>query len=273
MHKKGDNFTRRLLFCFNWYNWYKNEKLTALHFWMKPFLVEFYPRYLQQQLELHILIRSKMIESFSAFRVKRREMDYLANVQKQYIFLMIPMEERRRFSIILTVFMIQIYSLLLEIWLCFIVCDRTRVLCCSDGSQMYQRARRNWSSKVFVWILYIATRTLCGQKSRESKNDITKALTDVYDRIFEFNLDANTVKCLLCEGKFIFKEPLRGLCLLQVEDALEKWLIVSASQWLSGTARHVRNVNLFLSDFVKNGNWRKTATNYTYMKPVCQWYH
>ena len=60
-------------------------------------------------------------------------------------------------------------------------------------------------------------------------------------RIFEFNLDANTVKCLHCEENSYLKR-FENIA-MQIEDALEKWLIVSV------TAEQQDTVRKFFSDF------------------------
>ena len=60
------------------------------------------------------------------------------------------------------------------------------------------------------------------RKATETKRYL-KALTDVYDKIFEFNLNANTVKCLHCEDHSSFKK-FEDIA-MQTDDALEKWII------------------------------------------------
>ena len=64
------------------------------------------------------------------------------------------------------------------------------------------------------------------RKSSESKRYL-KALSDVYDKIFEFNLDANTIKCLRCEETSYFKR-FENIA-MRIEDALTRWLINSVS--------------------------------------------
>ncbi len=50
----------------------------------------------------------------------------------------------------------------------------------------------------------------------------TKALADVYEKIFEFNLDMNTVKCIHCDDESYFKQ-FENLA-VQLDDAMGKWL-------------------------------------------------
>lgn len=64
------------------------------------------------------------------------------------------------------------------------------------------------------------------KKLSESKRYL-QALADVYTKIFEFNLDANTVKCLYCEEMSYFKR-FENIA-MQMEDALEKWVIASVA--------------------------------------------
>ncbi len=78
------------------------------------------------------------------------------------------------------------------------------------------------------------------RKTSESKRYL-QALTDVYDKIFEFNLDANTVKCLHCEDASYFKR-FENIA-MQIEDALEKWLIDSVN------AEQQDNIRRFFKDF------------------------
>ena len=62
------------------------------------------------------------------------------------------------------------------------------------------------------------------RKTSETQRYI-KALTDVYDKIFEFNIGANTVKCLYCNDSTTF----RGFenVAIQLDDAIEKYIIDS----------------------------------------------
>ena len=78
------------------------------------------------------------------------------------------------------------------------------------------------------------------RKTSESKRYL-QALSDVYDKIFEFNLDANTVKCLHCEEASYFKR-FENVA-MQIEDALETWLIDSVAAEQQDTIRR------FFEDF------------------------
>lgn len=50
-----------------------------------------------------------------------------------------------------------------------------------------------------------------------------RALADVYEKIFEFNLDTNTVKCIHCDDGSYFKQ-FENLA-VQLDDAIDKWLV------------------------------------------------
>ncbi len=159
-------------------------------------------------------INQKMIDLLRFPKVGDGELDYL-EMYKSNIFLMIPMEERRKFSKYLN----RVYSADAPI-----AGEMTLLRC--DGTRAY----------VFGWV----TKTINEQGVAEFQSvcmDITerhqtrkasearrylKGLSDVYDKIFEFNLDANTVKCLHCEEDSSFKR-FEDIA-MQIEDALEKWL-------------------------------------------------
>ena len=160
-------------------------------------------------------INKTMIDLLRFPEVQEGELDYL-EMYKDNIFLMIPMEERRRFSKYLN----RVYSAESPI-----AGEMTLLRC--DGTRAY----------VFGWV----TKSINDQGVEEFQSvcmDITerhrtrkatetmrylKALADVYDKIFEFNLDANTVKCLHCDDNSMFKR-FKDIA-MQIDDALEKWII------------------------------------------------
>ncbi len=162
-------------------------------------------------------INQKMIDILRFPKVSDGELDYL-EMYKSNIFLMIPMEERRKFSKYLN----RVYSSDAPI-----AGEMTLLRC--DGTRAY----------VFGWV----TKTVNEQGIEEFQSvcmDITErhqtrkaietqrylnGLSDVYDKIFEFNLDANTVKCLHCGDDSSFKK-FEDIA-MQLEDALEKWIIAS----------------------------------------------
>ena len=164
-------------------------------------------------------INQKMIELLRFPEVKDGEMDYL-EMYKSNIFLMIPMEERRRFSKYLN----RVYSADAPI-----AGDMTLLRC--DGTRVHifgwvTKCINEQGEAEFQSVCIDVTERYQARKTSESKRYL-KALTDVYDKIFEFNLDANTVKCLHCEEASYFKH-FENIA-MQIEDALEKWLIASVA--------------------------------------------
>ena len=174
-----------------------------------------------------------MIELLRFPEVKDGEMDYL-EMYKSNIFLMIPMEERRRFSKYLN----RVFSSDVPI-----AGDMTLLRC--DGTRAHifgwvTKCINEQGEAEFQSVCMDITERYQARKSSESKRYL-QALTDVYDKIFEFNLDANTVKCLHCEENSYFKR-FENIA-MQIEDALEKWLIASVATEQQDTIRR------FFKDF------------------------
>ena len=162
-------------------------------------------------------INPKMIEILRFPEVKDGEMNY-QEMYKSNIFLMIPMEERRRFSKYLN----RVFSAEAPI-----AGDMTLLRC--DGTRAHifgwvTKCVNEQGEAEFQSVCMDVTESYQARKTRESKRYL-QALTDVYDKIFEFNLDANTVKCLHCEDASYFKR-FENIA-MQIEDALEKWIIDS----------------------------------------------
>lgn len=178
-------------------------------------------------------INPKMIELLRFPEVKDGEMDYL-EMYKSNIFLMIPMEERRRFSKYLN----RVFSSDVPI-----AGDMTLLRC--DGTRAHifgwvTKCINEQGEAEFQSVCMDITERYQARKSSESKRYL-QALTDVYDKIFEFNLDANTVKCLHCEENSYFKR-FENIA-MQIEDALEKWLVASVATEQQDTIRR------FFKDF------------------------
>ena len=172
-------------------------------------------------------INPKMIELLRFPEVKDGEMDYL-EMYKSNIFLMIPMEERRRFSKYLN----RVFSSDVPI-----AGDMTLLRC--DGTRAHifgwvTKCINEQGEAEFQSVCMDITERYQARKSSESKRYL-QALTDVYDKIFEFNLDANTVKCLHCEDTSYFKR-FENIA-MQIEDALEKWLFASVNAEQQDTVR------------------------------------
>lgn len=162
-------------------------------------------------------IDPKMIELLRFPEVRDGEMDYL-EMYKSNIFLMIPMEERRRFSKYLD----RVYSAEAPI-----AGDMTLLRC--DGTRAHifgwvTKCVNEHGEAEFQSVCMDVTERYRARKTTESKRYL-QALADVYDKIFEFDSDANTVKCLHCEEASNFKR-IENIA-MQIEDALDKWLLAA----------------------------------------------
>lgn len=195
----------------------KNEN-NDLHFFSETVPFGFL-RYSCQTQPRITYINPKMIDLLRFPEVRDGEMDYL-ELYKSNIFLMIPMEERRRFSKYLNRVYTSDTPLAGEMTI--LRCDGTRAhvfgwvtKCINEkGEAEFQSACMD------------ITEGYKARKTNESRRYL-KALSDVYDKIFEFNLDTNTVKCLHCGEASQFKQ-FENLA-LQIDDALEKWLLATVA--------------------------------------------
>ena len=164
-------------------------------------------------------MNSKMIEMLRFPEVQEGEIDYL-EMYKSNIFLMVPMEERRRFSKYLD----RVYAADTPV-------AGEIVLQRCDGSRAHifgwvAKSINEQGEEEFQSVCMDVTERYQDRKRKESKQYM-KALSDVYDKIFEFNLDSNTVKCVHCDETSALKR-FENIA-MQIEDALEKWLIASVA--------------------------------------------
>ena len=160
-------------------------------------------------------INQKMIDILRCPPVREGELDYL-EMYKENIFMMVPMEERRRFSKYLN----RVYSADAPLAgeMALLRCDGTRAYVFGwviktvneEGVEEFQSACMDITARHQM------------RKDAETRRYM-KALTDVYDKIFEFNLDSNTVKCLHCEDSSSFKmfEDVP----MFMEEALDRWIL------------------------------------------------
>ncbi len=162
-------------------------------------------------------INQKMIELLRFPETRDGEIDYL-EMYKNNIFLLIPMEEHRRFSKYLN----RVYSADTPIAgdMTLLRCDGTR----ANIFGWVTKCINEQGEAEFQSVCMDITERYQARKTNETKRYL-KALADVYDKIFEFDLDANTVKCLYCDETSYFKR-FENIA-MQLEDALEKWLIAS----------------------------------------------
>ena len=172
-------------------------------------------------------INKKMIEILRFPEVKDGEMDYL-EMYKSNIFLMIPMEERRRFSKYLN----RVYSADAP------VAGEMTLLRC-DGTRAYIfgwviKSVNEQGVEEFQSVVMDITERHQARKSKETQHYLN-ALTDVYDKIFEFNIDANTVKCLHSDDSSRFKR-FENIA-MQMDDASERWITNSVIEEQKETVR------------------------------------
>lgn len=180
-------------------------------------------------------INRKMIEMLR-FPEADDEESYALEMYKSNIFLMIPMEERRRFSKYLN----RVYSAEAPIAgeLTLLRCDGTRatvfgwVTKCINKQGEYE----------FQSVCMDITERHMAKKTAETQRYL-KALTEVYDKIFEFNFDSNTVTCLHCEESSSFRKFLNIAA--QMDDALKKWIIDAVAEEEQGAVR------AFFEDFTR----------------------
>lgn len=180
-----------------------------------------------------IYINRKMIELLRFPEVKDGEIDYL-ELYKGDIFLMIPMEERRRFSKYLD----RVYSADAPVAgdMALLRCDGTR----AHVFGWVTKCINEHGEAEFQSVCMDVTERYQARKADEGKRYL-QALADVYDKIFEFNLAANTVKCLHCSETSYFKR-FENIA-MQIEDVLEQWLVSSVSPEQQDAVRR------FFSDF------------------------
>ena len=147
-------------------------------------------------------------------KCREGEIDYL-ELCRQNIFLMVPMEERRRLALYLN----RVYSAGTPM-----AGDITMLKC--DGT----RARIfGWVTKCvnddgldeFQSVCMDITERHMSKKVKETERYI-KALSDVYDKIFEYDLSSGTVKCLYSNNSPSFRW-LENIP-MQMESATEKWI-------------------------------------------------
>lgn len=164
-------------------------------------------------------INQKMLELLSIQKAKDGEIDYL-EMYKDNIFMMIPIEEHRRFSKYLN----QVYSADTPIAgdITVLRCDGTRAHVFGWVTKFINEQ----GEEEFQSICMDVTERYSAKRAREAEHYLM-ALADVYDEIFEFNFDTNTIKCLHCKENSHFKR-FENIA-MQFDDAIEKWLVSSAA--------------------------------------------
>lgn len=146
--------------------------------------------------------------------IQEGEVDYL-ELYRGNIFLLIPMEERRKFAMYLNRVYTADAPLAGEISL--LRCDGTRIIVFGWVAKCVNEQ----GEEEFQSVCMDVTQHRSSRKERELKRYL-KALGDVYDKIFEYDLACKTVKCLCGQNSPRFKW-IENIS-MQMEDATEKWI-------------------------------------------------
>lgn len=165
-------------------------------------------------------INQRMMDILRLPKALEGEINYL-ELYKENIFLAIPKEERRRFSLYLN----RVYSVDVP------VAGEMTVLRC-DGTRAYilgwvVKCVNEQGEEEFQSVCMDLTQRHQSRQIAES-NRYFKALTDVYDKIFEYDLGANIVKCLYSNDSPMFKW-LENVP-MPLEDATNKWITGTVAQ-------------------------------------------
>ena len=160
-------------------------------------------------------INDQMLKFLRIPQSRDAEFDCL-EMYKQNIYMMIPIEERRRFAVYLD--RVYKHSAPIAGEMTVLRCDGTRgylfgwvTKCVNEqGEEEFQSACMDITERHHI------------RKERETRRYL-KALTDVYDKIFEYDLSARTVKCLYGQNSPMFRwiENIP----MQMEDATDKWIL------------------------------------------------
>ena len=142
------------------------------------------------------------------------EIDYF-ELYKNNIYLMIPAEERHRFSRFLSRVYAQGTPLTGEITV--LRCDGTK-------ARLYGWVTKRMGDdgrEEFQSVCMDVTERYLAQKAAETERYLT-ALSEVYDKIFEFDFSKKTVKCLYGQNSDMFKWLVD--IPMQLEEATTKWI-------------------------------------------------
>lgn len=159
-------------------------------------------------------INKQMMDFLRLPQTRDGELDYL-DLYKENIYMMIPMEERGRFARYLE----RVYAAAAPI------AGELELLRC-DGTRAYMfgwvtKCSNEQGEEEFQCVCMDITERHHVKKADEEKRYL-KALTDIYDKIFAYDLGKNTVKCLYSNNSPMFKwlEDVP----MQMEDATERWI-------------------------------------------------
>lgn len=159
-------------------------------------------------------INKQMMELLRFPAVREGELDYL-ELYKSNIFLMIPMEERRRFALYLN----RVYTAGAPIAgeIALQRCDGTRAQIFGWVTKCVNAA----GEEEFQSVCIDVTERFRARRADETQRYL-RALTDVYDKIFEYDFSGKTVSCLYSNQPSMFKwiENIP----MQMEEATERWI-------------------------------------------------
>ncbi|HIZ19965.1 MAG TPA: PAS domain-containing protein [Firmicutes bacterium] len=159
-------------------------------------------------------INKRMRELLRIPEARDGEMDYM-EMYKDNLFLMIPMEERRRFASYLD----RVYTAGAPIAgdMSILRCDGTKAHIFGWGA----KCTNEQGAEEFQSVCIDVTERHQAKKADAAKRYL-KALTDIYDKVFEYDLANNTVNCLYSNNSPMFKwlEKIP----MQMQEATEKWI-------------------------------------------------
>ncbi len=159
--------------------------------------------------------------------INRRMLDFLGfspdrpggaeefELYKDNIFLMVPMEERRRFAVYLE--RVRTASAPVAGEMSLLRCDGSRLRVFGWVSKCVNEQ----GEEEFQSVCMDVTERYQARREKETRRYL-RALTEVYNKIFEYNLEANTVKCLYSDNSPMFRwtENIP----MQMGEATEKWI-------------------------------------------------
>lgn len=193
-------------------------------------------------------INEQMIKMLRFPEVKDGESDYL-ELYKENIYLNIPMEERRRFSKYLE----RVYTENAPIAgeMTVLRCDGTKAYvfgwvtkCVNDkGEEEFQSVCMDITEKYYL-------------KKEKDTQHYLKALTEVYDKIFEYDFSNKTAKCLFGKNSPMFRW-LENVP-MPLEEATKAWIMELVVE------EDRDRVKAFVNDFILSNNNTQTSTQIEY---------
>lgn len=159
-------------------------------------------------------INEQMLKILKFPEIQDEESNYL-EMYKENIYLMIPMEEQRRFSLFLNRVYTQGVTIAGEITI--IRYDGTK-------ARLYgwvTRCVNEHGQEEFQSVCMDITERYKAKKASETDRYV-KALTEIYDKIFEYDFSNMTVKCLHGQNSDVFRW-LQNIP-MHLEEAMEKWI-------------------------------------------------